>query len=78
MTFFMYLDRNQTKYLSTSAKQLSKAINLSEGHIRRVLKDNEVYRKKDYILLKFNESDVLRQKPRNPQGYNGKSVVNYV
>ena len=73
MTFYLYLDTSKRKYLSTSAKQLSEVINLSEGHILRVLKNTDIYRKKGYMLLKFNESDVLKQKARNPIGYNGKN-----
>jgi len=72
--YYIYFNGSGDKYISKSMNQLSEKIGLTPDHISKMLKSSAMYKTQKYIILKFEESDVLKQPARNRKG-NIKSLI---
>jgi len=66
--FYVYFDSTGKKAITQSLSTLAEKIGYSPEYLCKLLRNKTIYKDSKKIILKFANSDLVKQKPRNMKG----------
>jgi hypothetical protein len=66
--YYVFIDSNGDQFIARSLNQLAKKAQLTASKMGKLLKTSKRHGNKRFMLLKFEDAELIKQIPRNPAG----------
>ena len=66
--YYVFIHSDGSQYIARSLNQLAKKAQLTANYMAKLLKTSKRHGNQRFMLLKFEDSELIKQIPRNPAG----------